>query len=186
MTTDELEALLEGAEETDALEFKAAMDWNKATLAKDILAMANLQDGGRIVFGIEDGTFTRQGMSDAQIATFVIDQMRDQLSEYADPLVVFRRDVVVDRNGLKFIIITVSPFDEFPVICKKDTAELKKGAIYYRSKAQKPQSAQISNYTDMRDIIEVAVVRRMKRIQQLGLIAKTEPGYDYDRELKGL
>jgi hypothetical protein len=41
VNTDELEALLEGAEETDALEFKTAMDWHQS-LIRDILAMANV------------------------------------------------------------------------------------------------------------------------------------------------
>ncbi len=59
MTTEELEELLEGAEETDALEFKQAMNWDDG-LVKDILAMANIEDGGRIVVGIDDGTFARQ------------------------------------------------------------------------------------------------------------------------------
>jgi predicted HTH transcriptional regulator len=186
VTTEELETLLEGAEETDSLEFKTAMNWDKLALAKDILAMANIQDGGQIVFGIEDETNKRIGMSDDQIATFSSDHMRDQIGEYADPRVVFRKEVVQDTNGLKFIVLTVSPFDEFPVICKRDGPDLQKGTIYYRSKAQKPQSARVSNYTDMRDIIEVAVVRRMQRLQKLGLAAKPDAGYDFEGELGGL
>lgn len=67
MITEALEAILEGAEETDWLEFKAATNWNKLTLVKDILAMANLQDGDRMVFGIEDESHKRQGMSEEQI-----------------------------------------------------------------------------------------------------------------------
>lgn len=60
MNTAELEALITGAEETDVLEFKGAMSWDRNTFVKDILAMANVIDGGRIVVGVEDGILVFQ------------------------------------------------------------------------------------------------------------------------------
>lgn len=186
METEELEALLDGAEETDRIEFKAAINWNRNGLVKDILAMANIQDGGRIVIGVEDETFARQGMTAEQIATFVLDDMRDQIAPFADPRVVFKIFTPTDRDGRRYVVIDVSPFDEFPVICKRDGTDVQAGTIYYRSRAQKPQSARVSSYTDLRDIIEISVARRMQRMQRMGFVAAVGQQYDYEAELGGL
>lgn len=173
MTTGELEELLQGAQESDSLEFKGAMSWDNG-LIKDILAMANVQDGGRIVIGIEDKTLTRQGVSQEQLDSFVPDIMMDRVGVFADPHVSFTVDKVPDEAGLHFVVITVAPFARTPVICAKDGAgnELQGGAIYYRSKTRRPQSARVGNANDMRDIIERAVIQTMRHFQNLGLEAK--------------
>lgn len=187
MTTEELEALLDGAEETDRLEFKQAMPWDKHSLVKDILAMSNVQDGGRIVIGIEDETLARQGVSQEHLGTYVPDQMRDQVAEYADPEVVFSVRVPADHNGRRFVVIEVTGFDAMPVICKRDGPDVTKGTIYFRSPAQKPQSARVSNSTDMRRLIERSIAKRWAQLQQIGFAAApAAPAYDYDAELGGL
>jgi predicted HTH transcriptional regulator len=61
MNTQELEQILEGGTETQRIEFKGACDWSVRLLAKDILALSNVRDGGYIVVGVEDETFNRQG-----------------------------------------------------------------------------------------------------------------------------
>jgi predicted HTH transcriptional regulator len=185
MTTDELEALLEGAEETDQLEFKGAMAWS-LSLVRDILALANVRDGGRIVIGIEDGTLEREGLSDEQAATFASDPMRDRVAEYADPEVIFSVSSPKGRDGLQFIVIDVSPFVEIPVICKKDGADLQKGTIYFRTRALKPQSARVSSSNDMRSIVEQSIARRWSRLQEIGFEAPKPKRYDFDSELGGL
>jgi predicted HTH transcriptional regulator len=186
MTTEELEALLEGADETDSLEFKGPMKWNKNSLVKDILAMSNLQDGGRIVFGVEDGTYVRIGMSEDEVSSFNLDIMKDQVAEYADPYVSFRKEVATDKQERKYVVLTIASFDELPVICKKDGPDLQKGTVYFRSKTQKPQSARVSNSNDMREIIEVAAVRRMQRLRRIGFVAEKADKYDFKEELGGL
>lgn len=198
LNAEEFEALLDGAEETDRIEFKGAMNWDKNGLVKDILALANIQDGGKMIIGVEDTTFARQGLSQAQLDTYVPDTMRDQIAPYADPQVIFKVSKPADSAGRIYVVIEVSPFEEFPVICKRDGADVQAGAIYYRSRAQKPQSARVSNTSDMRDIIERSVVRRMQRLHQMGLTVTASPGtlasagetsapeYDYIGELGGL
>ncbi len=188
MTTEELEELLEGAEETDALEFKQAMVWEDG-LVKDILAMANIEDGGRIVIGIEDGTFARQGLSDDQLNSFNGDQIKDVVGGFADPFVEFAISKTPDNDGLMFVVIVVAPFTYTPVICKRDGGrknELRKGEIYFRSKTRRPCSERISNSSEMRDLLDRATVLRMRHLQGLGLQAVPEKRYDFDRELGGL
>jgi predicted HTH transcriptional regulator len=186
MTTEEIEALLDGAEETDRLEFKGAMSWNKNQLVKDILAMANVQDGGRIVFGVTDETFQRVGLSEDQASTFKIDDMRDQIAPYADPRVVFKVQSAEDRGGLRYVVIDVAPFEDQPVICKRDGTDVHAGVIYFRSQAQKPQSARVANAADMREIVDRAVVGAMRRQLKLGFTVQPEQQYDYAAELGGL
>ena len=183
MTTDEFESLIGGAEETDKLEVKQAMDWAKVSLARDILAMANVQDGGNIVIGIEDETYARQGLTDAQLATYVPDEMRDQISEYADPEVIFSVRKPTDKNGRCYVVIAVSEFEELPVICKRDAQELQKGTIYFRSRTQKPQSARVSNSNDMRRIVERAIAKRGTRLREMGFSAAPVQENAFDTEL---
>ncbi|WP_245282025.1 ATP-binding protein [Rhizobium sp. LC145] len=202
MTTEELEELIQGAQESDSLEFKGAMGW-EVGLIKDILAMANVQDGGRIVIGIEDETLERQGMTPEQLDSFIPDTMMDRVGVFADPHVSFSVDKVPDASGLYFVVITVAPFEKTPVICAKDGGarnELQAGALYYRSKTGRPKSARVSDANDMRDIIERAAIQTMRHFQNLGLEAKAveaaaPPGPSalaakmaeiFDKELGGL
>ena len=186
MNTEEIQSLLDGAEETDRIEFKASMPWSKNQLVKDILAMANVQDGGKIVIGVEDGTFNRQGVSEEIAGTYIIDDMRDQVAPYADPKVIFKTHFPKDMGGLQYVVIDVAPFEDQPVICKRDGPDVHAGTIYFRSQAQKPQSARISNASDMRELMDRAVVGAMRRQQRLGFSVSTTNTYDYDQELGGL
>jgi len=186
METEVLESLIDGAEETDTLEFKAAIPWSRETFLKDILALANTIDGGRIIVGVEDGTFTRQGLTAEQIATYDLDIMRDQIAPYADPYVSFRREVVADRQGLNFVVIEVSSFEEIPIICRRDGNDIFAGTIYFRSRSGRPQSARISNSSDLREVIEVAISRRRRGLERVSLVPTEAAQYDYDNELGGL
>ncbi len=185
MNTKEFEALIDGAEESDVLEFKTAMVWDNS-LIRDILAMANVQDGGRIVVGIADRTYHRVGLTAAQIATFDHESMQDRVANFADPSVEFRIDLVADANGLQFVVIEVRPFETTPVVCRRDGDGLNEGDIYYRSRAGRPASARVRRSADMRDIIEVAITRSRRRLSGIGLVPQKDPGPDYDDELGGL
>lgn len=186
MNTDELEALLNGTEETDVLEFKAAVPWDRKLFVKDILALANVIDGGRIVIGVEDQTFARQGLTPEQLETYKIDEMRDGIAPYADPRVVFRLHKVKDADDRNYAVIEVSPFEDFPVICARDGADVCEGVVYFRSRRRRPASAPVGSSSDMRDIIERAAVLSARRLQKIGFIPQVEDGPDYDAELGGL
>jgi predicted HTH transcriptional regulator len=186
MTTDELEGLLDGAEETDTLEFKGAMNWERHSLTRDILAMANVLDGGTIIIGIEDQTLMRQGLNEEQCASFNIEIMRDQVAPYAHPDVEFRCEIVPDRQALQFAVIQVSPFRDIPVICARDAPGLNAGDIYFRSRRRRPESVRISSSSEMRDIIEAAIVRRSSNLRRVGLVPITLNSFDYEAELEGL
>lgn len=170
MITKELEKILEGGRETREIDFKAPCKWDVRTFVKDILAMANLRDGGWIIVGIkekEDKTFERCGVSEEEKLTYDIDIMKDQIGNYADPFVDFEVNFITDRENKTYVVIRVFPFEEIPVICKKDDNEVKAGVIYYRNRNKKVESAPISNSTDMKELIETAILKRMKKIEEI-------------------
>jgi predicted HTH transcriptional regulator len=174
MNTEELEIHIQGETESPTLDFKAATLWDVARLAKDILAFSNVQDGGTIIIGIEDGTFIRQGITEAQRNSYKIDIMRDQMTSFADPHVNFSVDFPVDKDGKQYACIRIEPFEEIPVICRKDSADTRAGVIYYRNRNRRVESASVSNSYDMREIIEVATVRMMQKKQRAGFLVNSE------------
>lgn len=189
MTNQDLEALLEAGAESPGLDFKASCAWNAPSFAKDILALSNVQDGGHIIIGVDeaaDGTFTRRGVSPEHRETFNIDVMRDHMTAYADPHVNFSVEFARDSGGLEFIAIKVFPFDEIPVICRKDAEGLRKATIYFRNRNRRVESAAVSNSYDLRDIVERAAVRMMQRMKGLGLAVEPSARKKLDDELKGL
>lgn len=186
MSPEGLESLLAGAQETDTVEFKAAMSWDAKTFVKDILAMANVIDGGAIIIGVEDASFVRQGLTARQIATYDYDIMRDQIDPYADPRVIFTKQIVQDAAGRSYAVIEVAPFEEMPVICARDGADVHRGVIYVRSRSRRPESARVSRTEDMREIIESSISRRSRSLRRAGFVPATEVQHALDAELGDL
>ena len=166
--TDELESKLEGGIETQTFDVKDSCAWNVDSIVKDILAMSNVQDGGYILIGVEDGTFARHGISAAHKATYDLDIMKDQMAPYADPHTNFALEFPRDHTGLEYAVIRVFPFEEQPVICRKNGKEVHAGVLYYRNRAGRVQSAAVSNAHDMREIITNATVKMMQSVREKG------------------
>jgi predicted HTH transcriptional regulator len=188
MDLPEFESLVEGAEESQSLDFKGPCTWDVTHLAKDILALSNVQDGGYIVVGFEDRTFRRVGVSNELAETFVQETMQDQMAQFADPFVTFAvYNHIVDADGLRFVIIRVSEFSEVPVVCRADSRDVNQGRIYYRSRRRRPESEPVSNSFDMRDILDRAAIKLMAKRKAQGYAVETVAQQkSYDDELGGL
>lgn len=174
MTLDEFERLLSGAQENSALEFKGQMEWNKHQIVKDILAMANSVDGGRIIFGIEDETLKRQGLTPEQLSTYDPETIMDQIAPYADPEVVMTVSTVTDGEEKTYVVIGVSPFTLHPVICKKDGQDVSAGRIYIRPRGGRPQSREIKASSELRDLVDRSIGANISRYRELGIIGAPE------------
>jgi predicted HTH transcriptional regulator len=188
MDLAKFEQLVEGSEESQSLDFKAAVDWDVKLFAKDILAFSNVQDGGYLIIGFDDKTFERKGVSEAQAKTFEQETMQDQMAKYADPFVSFTVfNDIVDDKGLRFVVIRIAEFPEVPVVCRADASDIHQGRVYYRSRRRRPESEAVSNSFDMRDILDRAAVKMMGKRQSQGYTAgSSEQRNFYDEELGGL
>lgn len=194
MKSDELERVLEAAAELPGLDFKTSTVWDVKTFVKDILAMANTEDGGVIIVGVSEEPrpatgFKRDGVPSDVASTFKPDVMKDQVEAFADPFVEFSVEIVADLKGLNYVVIKVAPFFDQPVICKHDGKDVNKGDIYYRKPRGRPQSCRIDSAHDMRNLLMVAHARMNRTIARLGLrvLDVDDPFVSrLDNELEGL
>jgi predicted HTH transcriptional regulator len=195
--------ILHGKEER-YLEYKRSMIWTgndttKVKIAKAMMAMANLRNGGVIVVGMQEttrGTWVPEVMTPQQISSFTQDDVAQWVNDYATPAVQFSVGAFA-IGGNQFVILQVQEFDTSPVICRKQKTSggesLEAGAIYYR-RNRKIESAPISSDEDLRELIGLAVdkgiSRHVSRLHRLGLIpaesAKQLDSAQYEKERNGL
>jgi len=178
-TEEDVRRLLQQKTETKNLDYKLTCNWatasndDKCEIIKDVLAMSNTQDGGQIVFGVDDKTFEFVGMGAAEYQSFDPTKVNDFVRRYADPpfaCSVYK--LAVDQK--RTVVIEVPEFPEVPIICKTDANSttdsrkliLKKGGLYVRT--DKPSSELVSSAEEMRDIIGRA--SRKKRDELLRTI----------------
>lgn len=169
LTERDVRELLALKSETKNLDYKQSMHWGTATaeikaeIIKDVLAMANAQDGGRIIFGVRDGDFAEVGMTPEEFESFDSTRFADFLSRYADPL--FECGIhKFTIEGTRFVAIEVPEFTDVPIICKADINDrgnrlvLKRGATYIRT--DRAASEVVGTADAMRDLMNRAVVKR--------------------------
>ncbi|MBE0433327.1 ATP-binding protein [candidate division WOR-3 bacterium] len=188
MTLEEFESLLESGIETQRLDYKGACNWDVDVFAKDILALSNVRDGGYLVMGVDetDTGYKRTGTTTEQRRTFNIDIMKDQMNSFADPYVDFEVSFPTDRLNLQYIVVSVKEFRDIPIICKRNSRETHAGVIYFRNRNRRPESAPVSNSYDMREIIESATVKLMRRSREFGYSVENIDEKLFNDELGGL
>lgn len=165
-----VDLILHGSEERN-IEYKGSMNWNdintKIKVVKTAMSMANLKDGGFMIFGVEEddtGICRATGMDLEDADSFNQDDVMDYVNKYADPYVELKVERV-ELNENVFIVIQISEFEELPVICKKNGEKLYRGSIYTRPR-RKNESVPISSQTEMRELIERAVDKRMRKYRE--------------------
>jgi len=193
-----LELIYHGREERN-LEYKRSISWQepatKAKIAKSAIAMANLRDGGAIIIGVEKKgeAYNPIGMKQGHVESFKQDDVMDYVNEkYADPYVELTVTQVSENNKW-FVAIQVHEFGQLPIICKNDGLEnLKRGAIFTRSRV-KYETAQVRSQTEMREILDLAVDKEIRRLRSRGLVSFVEvpsPSYTdkqaFERQRGGL
>jgi len=149
-----------------------------ARVTRAVLAMTNTRDGGKVVIGVEEaaGVPTGTGLSASDLASWKFDDVAAKLAAYAEPYVNLEMEIV-PLAGSSCVVLTVSEFDEVPVICKKAfdmpapvRSVLRRGALYIRGRP-KPESIEVSNQADMRELIDFATEKQLARFVRQGLAA---------------
>jgi hypothetical protein len=152
-----------------------------AKVTRAILAMANKEDGGIVVIGVADNgtTLTASGVAAADLSTWRFDDVQASVSNYADPYVEF--DVgAVELDAKRFVAISVRPFLEYPVLCKKDHDSkgnpprpiLRQGALYVRGRG-KIETVAASTHIEMRDVLDRAAEATARRL--IGISIRIRP-----------
>ena len=177
MTEADFAALIDRGYETRGVEFKApglrSDPFFLAKVARAVLGMANNREGGLVVIGVEAGAagLEAAGLTPAQLKTWQsYDEVAAAINAYANPSVGF--DLEVFRGGEKaFVLLRVSEFDEIPILCRKEYVSaaskgreqvLRPGACYVRSR-HKPETSEIPSEEAMRELLELAVDKGMRR-----------------------
>lgn len=162
----EFAALIERGREERSLEYKSAQPWEtlRVKIIKTALGMANLQDGGVIVIGVEqqqNGEFIAAGVGIAVADTFKDDTVRAAVNEFAEP----HLDLGVHRfeyDGRLFVIIAVSPFETVPIIARRPGEGIREGAIYTRP-LRMPETREIQTSFEMRELLDLATEKALAR-----------------------
>ena len=191
---DLLAQLIEAGRESARLEYKASWPWTdlkgKEVLVRSILALSNTKDGGYILIGVEhkDDTPNPAGVTADHLATYSEEAIKDFVGNFADPYVDFSVDKGPFRDQ-QFVLITIREFEELPVICKgngkTEQGRLKIREVFIRTKDRRPSSVAVQNQAQMRELLELAIDKGARKLQQRGYVFGAKVPTDaesYDRE----
>ena len=169
MTDEEFAQIISLAHEIRGVEFKGPGSSSDrrlfAQVVKAVLGMANRRDGGRVIIGVEDlgNALNPIGLDAGQLATWNYDHVSDRVAVYADPGVAFDLEIK-EYNGRSYVVIHVEEFADVPVLCKRAYDDvLRDGACYVRPR-RKPETTEIPTYADMRDLLDLATEKGVRRL----------------------
>jgi len=174
---EDIKQLIKLKTESKNLDYKENLNWDKGKkeekleIIKDILGMANTQDGGKIVFGIRDTDFEFIGLSQDDFESFDQTKLNDFLENYATPKFssqIYRHKI--DEKNV--VVIDVPEFREVPIICKDnaysfdsgDKQILKKGQVYIRT--DKATTETIPSVEEMRELLGRALSKKGDELLQ--------------------
>lgn len=190
MTPEELRELISVGYERRGVEFKGPGSLSDKAygvkVVRAVLGMSNRRDGGVVILGVDenDGTLVPAGMTNEELRAWTFDLASDFFSPYADPNVSFDLEHVED-DAKSFVVLRVHEFEDVPVLCAKAyEPTLRQGACYVRTR-RKPETSEIPTQTEMRELIDLAVEKRLGEmlgtLRRAGLgLERTSPS-DRDR-----
>ena len=174
MTDEEFSEILASGYERRSTEFKCGGPRSAqplfAKVIRAVLGMANREDGGLVVIGVDDtgGVLSPTGVGSADLATWRYDDVAAGIAAYADPFVSFEMEIREDQ-GLKFVVLAVSEFEETPVLCRKDFADVLRGGACYVRTRRKPETSEVPSQTEMRELLDLAVKKGLRKFMSQAL-----------------
>jgi predicted HTH transcriptional regulator len=149
-------------------------------IIKVVLGMANSRDGGKIIIGVREdsnGNLEKIGLDENQLLSWKYDDLAAQVFSFSDPSVDFQMESI-EHEKKKYIVLSVDEFRDVPIICKKEFIHqdsmnrtnkiiLRKGACYVRP-GGKPETVEIPNQEEMRNLLDLATEKRLKYFLSMG------------------
>jgi CheY-like chemotaxis protein len=145
--------------ETQSHDYKETVDlvpkFGRASLAKDVMAMANW-GGGTIVIGVAEpvpGEFITQGVPDSLLDSLETSRLNRAVNEFLDPPVPITVRRVRDGNQV-FVLLSVPPAKDSLVLVKRqnEDAGIYPGRIYSRTSAA--ESAEVRRSSELRELLD--------------------------------
>ena len=168
MTDQEFAQAIALGHELSGIEFKSPGPLSDSRLVaqviKAVLGMANRRDGGSVIIGVteQEGRPVPVGLGAADLSAWHYDALADRIARYADPGVRFELEIKA-YNGSRYVVIEVAEFDDIPVLCRRAyNGVLRRGACYVRTR-RKPETTEIPTQADMRDLLDLATVKWIRR-----------------------
>jgi hypothetical protein len=184
--SEEILRIINQKQENKNIDYKECFNWinaqndQKFDIVKDILAMSNTKDGGKIIFGLKDKTFEHIGLSKDDFSSFDQTKINDFLQKYTDPK--YSCQVIKKQINDKYVIVIDMPeFADDPIICKRDAHSsvnqeqiLKKGQIYIRT--ENATSQMLPSAQEMRELLGRAIAKKGDNLLRMieGLIKGKE------------
>jgi hypothetical protein len=164
VTQDELENLLAQGHELRPLEAKGPASIEDkpfvARVARAVMAMGNLRDGGLVVIGVADTQVAAMlpGLDAVQVAEWSdFDRVSASLAKYSDPPVSFELHVFTLSSGADVVVLEVEEFEHDIHVCKKSyQGILQDGHTYVRPRGE-PRSVTVPSSADMRELHNLAI-----------------------------
>ena len=201
ITNKQFEEFLARGHELPGVEFKGpgsrGDDYLRAKVVRAIIGMTNRRDGGIVIIGVEErnGNLNPSGLSQNDLRTWKnYDHVTTAFANYMNPPANFELSVCQFEEK-EFIVFEVHEFADIPTICKKGYSKahsagysevvLREGACYIRSR-HKPETVEISSVEHMRDLLDLAVEKGVRKFvtqaQKAGMSFLEDNGPD-DEEL---
>ncbi|BCM86490.1 AlbA family DNA-binding domain-containing protein [Methylobacterium indicum] len=176
------------------LNFRLRPDYRFGDCIRTIAGFAN-NEGGYLLFGVEDGTKRAEGMNGEYFEDADPAEFNRILASALDPIPTVNKSAAI-ISGQKIGVLYVHPIQEGPVIALKNIgSDVKEGAVYYRyvGETRTIKPAELRQIIARRERRAVAdFVRRMNMVQagaaatldlKTGEVVGTGGGFLIDRDL---
>jgi len=196
----EIEEVITRGLETRNIEMKQSMDLSdkavKAKIAKQVMGLANIRDGGVLILGTEkrpnSDYHDPAGMNASHLKGYSQDRLGSVVSHYAAPFAELFASIMQFADtpslaGKQFVVISVLEFAEIPILCKlsHQGEGLREGGIYIRSR-ERFETREVRSEAEMRELLDLATEKRLRKHLELtekagGIILPAVSAQEADR-----